>query len=78
MRHKPLEVAGRVGTLVLALLLLPFLMMAGLVAFLVRALWPGAGRPAAQKVCQTMTGDGFAPPPRPGERYMRWLGRDAG
>jgi len=75
MRPKPLEIAARAGTLVVALLLLPFLMVAGLFAFVVRALWPGQVQTAPQKACQVMTGDGVAP--RPADRYARWLGRDA-
>ncbi len=80
MRTKPLQVAGRVGTLVLALLLLPFLMVAGLCAFIVRALWPGLGKPAAaaKTACQGVAGDDYAAPAKPGERYVRWLSRDAG
>ena len=78
MRKQPLEVAGQVGILGLALLLLPFLMIAGLGAFVVRALWPGLAKTAPEKACQGVAGDGYAPPPKPGERYGRWLGRNAG
>lgn len=78
MRPKPLEVAARVGTLVLALLLLPFLMIAGLGAFLVRALWPGRRKTVPGKTaCQGVAGDGYAAAAKPGERYVRWLGRGA-
>ncbi len=72
MRSKPLEVAARVGTLVVALLLLPFLMIAGLGAFIVRALWPRAVRlvPQAAAVCQGKAGDGPAEP-KPAGRYAR-------
>lgn len=76
MRKQPLEVAVRAGTLVLALLLMPFLMVAGLGAFIVRALWPAKVRIAPKTACQGTRGDGPAEPALD-DPYARWLSRRA-
>lgn len=74
MRKPPLDVAVRVGALVLALLLVPFLMVAGLAAFIVRALRPAKVRPAPKTACQGAAGDGPAEPMLD-DPYARWLSR---